>query len=211
MIKISCDPSTVANVPDISARIAGRVRKLRTVQDFSLDALAMRSGVSKSMISLIERGEVSPTVAVLEKLAVGLGVSIAALFEPNDTVSAPQPLARRANQPIWEDTETGYLTRWLTPPNWATPIQLFEVLLPAGDRVFYEFSDKQPAPEQQVWILQGQVNIYHGAETFMLRSGDCLAMRLDQPIIYSNRTLQAAKYVVAICDQASVQLSHARV
>jgi transcriptional regulator with XRE-family HTH domain len=63
----------------VNQRIAERLRELRAAADFSLDALAMKSGVSRSMISVIERGESSPTAVVLEKLAAGLGVPLASL------------------------------------------------------------------------------------------------------------------------------------
>src|SRR5205807_7058073 len=62
---------------DLNQRIAARVRGLRAAQGLSLAALAGKSGVSRSMISLIERGESSPTAVVLEKLAAGLGVTLA--------------------------------------------------------------------------------------------------------------------------------------
>jgi len=54
--------------------VAQRVRELRATQGLSLEALADRSGVSRSMISVIERGESSPTAVVLAKLAAGLSV-----------------------------------------------------------------------------------------------------------------------------------------
>ena len=66
---------------DLNQRIAERVRELRAARGLSLDALASKSSVSRSMISLIERGESSPTAVVLEKLAAGLGVMLAALFD----------------------------------------------------------------------------------------------------------------------------------
>ena len=59
----------------INERIARCVRDLRATRGLTLDALATRSGVSRSMISLIERGESSPTAVVLEKIATGLGLS----------------------------------------------------------------------------------------------------------------------------------------
>src|SRR5205809_459867 len=62
----------------LNQRIAEQVRGLRTGQGLSLDALAGRSGVSRSMISLIERGESSPTAVVLERLAAGLDVTLGA-------------------------------------------------------------------------------------------------------------------------------------
>ena len=64
---------------DINRRIAKRVKELRATRDISLTGLSVKSGVSRSMISLIERGETSPTAAVLEKLAAGLDTSLAGL------------------------------------------------------------------------------------------------------------------------------------
>ena len=66
--------------PDLNEQIAERVRTLRAGQALSLEALADKSGVSRSMISLIERGESSPTAAVLQKLATALNVTLQALF-----------------------------------------------------------------------------------------------------------------------------------
>jgi transcriptional regulator with XRE-family HTH domain len=57
------------NSSGLDKRIAERVAELRRAHGLSLDALARRSGVSRSMISVIERGESSPTAVVLEKLA----------------------------------------------------------------------------------------------------------------------------------------------
>ena len=54
---------------DINTRIAARVRVLRAASDLSLEALANRCDVSRSMLSLVERGETSPTAVVLEKIA----------------------------------------------------------------------------------------------------------------------------------------------
>ena len=64
---------------DLNQRLAERVRELRTTKGLSLEALSQQSGVSRSMISLIERGESSPTAVVLEKLAIGLGVNFTSL------------------------------------------------------------------------------------------------------------------------------------
>ncbi|MFP2912287.1 helix-turn-helix domain-containing protein, partial [Pyxidicoccus sp. 3LFB2] len=66
---------------DINARLARRIRELRDARGLSLEALAERSGVSRSNISLIERGQSSPTAVVLDKLSAGLGVTVASLFE----------------------------------------------------------------------------------------------------------------------------------
>src|SRR5204862_2430431 len=106
-----------ATASDLNQRIAERVRELRAARSLSLDALAARSGVSRSMISLVERGESSPTAVVLEKLATGLGVTMAAMFDAPDAAAANTgPIARRDDQPLWRDPGSGYVRRNVSPP-----------------------------------------------------------------------------------------------
>ena len=75
----------------LNEQIAARVRQLRAARGLSLEGLAERSGVSRSMISLIERGETSPTAVVLERLAVGLDITLAGLFDPPQGLADPRP------------------------------------------------------------------------------------------------------------------------
>src|SRR5271167_2912437 len=116
-------------VSKLNQRIAERVRELRAAQVLSLDALAARSGVSRSMISLIERGESSPTAVVLEKIATGLGVTLASLFDaPAAAAQVPSgPVLRREDQPQWQDPASGYLRRNVSPPGVAQPMRIVEV------------------------------------------------------------------------------------
>ena len=107
---------------DLDRRIAGRVRGLRAVRGLTLDALAERSGVSRSMISLIERGESSPTAVLLERLATGLEVPLATLFDAPG--STREPVARRADQREWRDPDSGYVRRNVSPSGFASPIQI---------------------------------------------------------------------------------------
>src|SRR5438874_9710485 len=104
-----------ATASDLNQRIAERVRELRAARGLSLDALAARSGVSRSMISLIERGESSPTAAVLDRLAAGLGVPLATLFDAPSRAVEPKPFLRRAEQPVWRDPASGYVRRNVSP------------------------------------------------------------------------------------------------
>ncbi|WP_321902352.1 helix-turn-helix domain-containing protein [Paraburkholderia tropica] len=184
----------------INERIAQRVRELRAARGFTLEALATRSGVSRSMISMIERGSASPTAVVLEKLASGLGVSMASLFGGASESAPAEPLARRDAQSQWRDPQSGYTRRSLSPANWPSPIQLVEVDFPPGARVAYETGSREHVFHQQVWLLEGRLNVELGDQLHALEAGDCLAMRLDQPLIFSNPTSQPARYLVAICD-----------
>ena len=187
----------VDTVSDLNQRIAERVRELRAAQGLSLDALAGKSGVSRSMISLIERGESSPTAVVLEKLATGLGVVLASLFDAPAGVPRG-PVARRDDQPQWRDPASGYVRRNVSPPGVRQPMQIVEVHFPPGGRVAFETGGRDTRVHQQVWVLEGAIDITLGAECHRLREGDCLAMQLDRPTMFHNPTRKPARYAVVI-------------
>lgn len=186
---------------DLNQRIAERVRALRAAKSLSLDALAAKSGVSRSMISLIERGESSPTAVVLERLATGLGVMLASLFDAQAPQAAADPVARRADQPQWQDPASGYLRRNVSPPGVPQPMQIVEVQFPAGGRVAFETGARDARVHQQVWVLEGAINITVGDARHQLREGDCLAMRLDRPTMFHNPTRKPARYAVVIATE----------
>ena len=184
---------------DINHLIAQRLRELRDARGLTLALLAERSGVSKSNISLIERGESSATATVLDKLSAALGVTVASLFEkPAD--DAPSPVARAEDQPVWTDPASGYVRRNLSPAMYS-PIQLVEVSFPAGQRVAYDTSARDVDVHQQVWIIEGTMEVSVGATSWTLNAGDCLAMRLDQPIAHHNPAGKPARYLVSLVSQ----------
>jgi transcriptional regulator with XRE-family HTH domain len=181
---------------DLNQRIAQRVRDLRAASGLSLDALATRCGVSRSMISLIERGESSPTAVLLEKLATGLNVPLASLFDA--PAPRPDPVARGAEQPLWRDPQSGYTRRNVSPAGVGSPIQIVEVRFPPRARVAYETGPREPRVHQQVWVLEGRIQVQLGATLHELDAGDCLALVLDQPIVYFNPTRVTARYAVVL-------------
>jgi transcriptional regulator with XRE-family HTH domain len=185
---------------DLNERIAARVRELRGATGLSLDALAGKSGVSRSMISLIERGESSPTAVVLDKLAASLGVTVASLFDAPEAVThkASGPVARCAEQPQWRDPASGYVRRNVSPSSVPQPFQIVEVHFPAGGRVAFETAGRDTRVYQQIWLLEGMMDITVGTERHRLREGDSLAMQLDRPTMFHNPTRKRARYAVVI-------------
>jgi transcriptional regulator with XRE-family HTH domain len=190
-------------VSDLNQRIAERVRELRSTRGLSLDAVASRSGVSRSMISLIERGESSPTAVVLEKLAAGLGVMLASLFDApaGAATASSRPLARRDDQPQWQDPASGYLRRNVSPPGVPQPMQIVEIQFPPGGRVAFETGARDTRVHQQVWLLEGTIDVTVGAERHRLHEGDCLAMQLDRPTMFHNPTRKPARYAVVMASE----------
>jgi transcriptional regulator with XRE-family HTH domain/mannose-6-phosphate isomerase-like protein (cupin superfamily) len=186
--------SEMLEVP-VNDRIALHVRALRAARGLSLEAMAARCDVSRSMISLIERGESSPTAVILEKIATGLNVPLASLFEP---ATADSPVARRDEQPLWRDPQSGYVRRNVSPGGSSSPIRIVDVSFPAGARVAYETSRREPRIHQQVWVLEGAIVVTVGDESHRLEEGDCLAMRLDRPTSFRNDTRDEARYAVVV-------------
>ena len=185
---------------DINARIARRVRELRETHELSLDALALRCGVSRSHISLIERGQSSPTATVLDKLAAGLGVTLASLFDSSAAAPSAEaaPLSRVADQPVWTDPASGYVRRNVSPPA-RSPIQLVDVVFLAGRRVAFDSGVARGAEtHQQVWMIEGTIDLRVGDTRWRLEAGDCLAMKLDRPIVFHNPARHMARYLVAL-------------
>ncbi|MBB3020194.1 transcriptional regulator with XRE-family HTH domain [Microvirga lupini] len=191
---------------DIGTHLAARLRDLRVRAGLTLDGLAERTGVSRSMISLIERGESSPTAAVLDKLAAGLGVTLASLFAAQESAAA-SPLSRREDQRVWRDPESGYTRRNLSAPGFPSLVELVEVVLPAGARVAYDTGSRAATVHQQIWIIEGSIMLALGEDTFRLGTGDCLSMRLDRPTVFSNPTENPARYVVALATDPRAGLS----
>lgn len=196
MLEISSNMREDAEFGDINQRIAARVRGLRAELGLSLEALAVKCDVSRSMLSLIERGESSPTAVVLEKIATGLGVPLASLFE--DASAPANPLSRRAERVTWRDPQSGYLRTNISPPNYPSPLQIVDVTLPPGAKVAYETGPREVAIHQQIWVQQGSLEFTLGRVTYKLDEGDCLAMRIDEPVTFRNRTRKPTRYLVAI-------------
>ncbi len=189
-------------VSALDTRIAKHVRNLRDGRSLSLDQLAQRSGVSRSMISLIERGQTSPTAVVLERIANGLQVALASLFEADPDAQNEQIIARATSQGFWQDPASGYRRRNVSPVHelggQSPPVQIVEVKFPANTRVMYDGLVQGAVVHQQIWLLAGQMQITLGDQVHDLQAGDCLAHRLDRPITYFNPCTQTARYAVLI-------------
>jgi transcriptional regulator with XRE-family HTH domain len=193
------DGAAIPATQAINSRIASRVRALRADLGMTLDALAAKCAVSRSMISLVERGESSPTAVVLEKIATGLGVPLATLFD--EFTAAANPVSRRDDRSAWHDPQSGYVRRNISPANFPSPIQIVEVILPAGASVAFETGSRDVSIHQQIWVQEGSIEVTLGSATYHLAEDDCLAMRLNAPAAFRNRTRKPARYIVIIATE----------
>ncbi|WP_404288856.1 cupin domain-containing protein [Microvirga sp. RSM25] len=66
----------------------------------------------------------------------------------------------------------------------------------------YDTGHRAAAVHQQIWIIEGEIDLTLGEESYHLSAGDCLSMRLDRPTIFRNHSDRPARYVVALATDA---------
>ena len=176
--------------------VASRLRSLRSERGLTLDQLGELSGVSRAMISRIERGEASPTAALLARLCSALGLSLSSFFE-GDAVDA-SPLARREHQALWRDPESGYLRRSVSPARTGSRVDIVEVEFPPGAAVRFPGQQASRVQWQHVWVFSGEIEMRVGDAVYRLYPGDCLYMNVGDVHEFRNPTDQPARYGVII-------------
>jgi transcriptional regulator with XRE-family HTH domain len=181
-----------------AAALAARLRAEREARGWSIGDLAARSGVSRAMISKIERNEASPTAALLGRLSGAFGLTLSALLARSESdASGEGRLMRAASQPRWADPASGYVRRTVSPPG-ALP-ELVQVELPPEARIDYPASAFTFLRGQCVWVLSGAIDFVEGTTTHRLRRGDCLALGAAMACSFANPSQSAASvYLVAL-------------
>jgi transcriptional regulator with XRE-family HTH domain len=175
-------------------RIASRLRLERDARSWTLADVAARSGVSRAMISKIERCEASPTAAVLVRLAGAFDLTLGGLLARSEGDAAR--LVRAADQPLWRDPASGYLRRQLFERS-DNPIELVRVELPAGARVGLPASSYLRI-RQVVWVLEGTLVIEEPAARHQLAAGDCLGFGPPADTTFANESDAPCTYVVIV-------------
>lgn len=182
--------------PDLGPRLAQRLRAEREARGWTLAELAKRSGVSRAMISRVERGEASPTAALLGRLSGAFGLTLSVLLARVEADAAGR-LLRAADQPAWQDPATLYYRRALSPSG-AEP-ELVEVTLPPGVRVPFPAAAYAFLRGQCLWVLEGRLDFAEGNTLHHLGAGDCLALGPPAECAFINPSPDAAcRYLVAL-------------
>jgi transcriptional regulator with XRE-family HTH domain len=177
-----------------------RLRARRRSRGWSLDRLAVESGVSRAMISKVERGESSPTAAVLGKLSAALELTMSELLSgagPDGTPAgaAAGRVRRAADTPRWRDPDTGYTRGQISTARF--PVAVTEVTLPPGARVPYP-AGAYAFIAQLVWVLSGELTLTDGPVAHVLAAGDSFELGAPRPREFRNDTAADCRYVVVV-------------
>jgi transcriptional regulator with XRE-family HTH domain len=187
---------TEHNGSALDTRLAARLSALRAERGWSLDQLAQHSGVPRTTLSRLERGETSPTAALLGRLCTAYGRTMSRLLA--EVEAEPAKLLRHDEQPVWTDPETGFVRRSVSPPASGFDAELVEARLPPGADIAYAAPGVQGL-EQHVWMLGGVLELTVEGATHVLSPGDCLRFRLFGPTRFRAPSDQGAHYALVVC------------
>lgn len=181
------DPTT------LDRQIAERLRALRLERGWSLDELAAHSAVSRATLSRLENAEVSPTASVLGKLCAAYGLTLSRLMH---LVEEGFPtLVRPENQPLWQDPETGFRRRSVSPPARALAGEVLDCALPSGIRIAYD-RPARPGLEHHLVMVEGELRLTVDGRTHDLRPGDCLRYQLYGASAFATPEDRGARYLL---------------
>ncbi len=166
-----------------SGRLGVRVRDLRKERGLTLEELAEVSGVSRAMISKLERGEKNPTLVIAARLAEGLGVSLSRLAgveERREVVVVP-----KEGRTVLRDPETGFERQSLSPTFPGRGVEFLRNVVPEGS-TSGDFPPHRKGVEEHIVVESGQLEATLGGEKYLLREGDALYFAADLPHRFDN-------------------------
>lgn len=180
----------------IANELGGRVRRLRKAKAMTLDALAARSGVSRAMLSKVERGEKSPTLSVASRIAQGLDSSLSDLMGAEIQPAAAS--IRRAGQRLsFRDQETGFERHILSPAHEGSGVELLLHVIPPG-----QSSGLLPAyeghVEKHLIVQEGRLTVRIGTQRHDLDAGDAFYFPVSEPYRFVNEGRERCSYYCLI-------------
>src|SRR5918998_2104586 len=183
-----------------AGRLGGRVRALRQGRGLTLEELAGLSGVSRAMISKLERGEKNPTLVVAAKLAEGLGVTLsqlAGMEERREVVVVP-----RERRMVMRDPETGFERQLLSPNFGGRGVEFIRNEIPEGS-TSGEFPPYRRGVEEHIVVEQGSLRAILGGEEYLLREGDALYFEADVTHRFDNAAAGVCSYYLVISSRGT--------
>ena len=168
----------------ISMALGQRIKALRAQGQLTLEELSQRSGVSRSMLSTIERGEKSPTLPIIVRIAGGLGVSLSGLLGAEPDASSVSVI-RAGEHLSFRDAETGFERQVLSPEHVDNGLEFVQHRLPPGRSTGLLPAYSVPT-EKYLVVTQGQLTAYVDDKPHVLRAGDSMYFEVKGPYRFAN-------------------------
>jgi transcriptional regulator with XRE-family HTH domain len=183
-----------------SGRLGGRVRDLRQRRGLTLEELAGLSGVSRAMISKLERGEKNPTLVVAARLAEGLGVTLsqlAGMEERREVVVVP-----RQRRMVMRDPETGFERQLLSPNFVGRGVEFIRNEIPENS-TSGDFPPHRNGVEEHIVVERGNLRAILAGEEYLLAEGDALYFEADVPHRFDNAGEGTCSYYLVISSRGT--------
>jgi XRE family transcriptional regulator, regulator of sulfur utilization len=182
-------PGDDVGAAEMAQRVASNLREKRKSRGLSLDELAASSGVSRAALSQIETQKSNPSLSVLWKIAVGLGIPFSELL---GDAGPSANLLRRADAQVLRSADGRLESRPMTPAGFSREIEVYELRL-AG-RSLHVSEAHGPGTKELIVVLTGLLRMHVGKDKFDLAPGDSLAFPADRPHTYENPGGGEARY-----------------
>lgn len=183
---------------DRAEHLAGLAESLRTrrkAKGLAIEQLADLSGVSRSMISKIERAEAVPSTSVLSQLAEALGVTFSQLMveqEEQEVVVLPQRV-----QPVLRDQGSGFTRRCISPMLPGRGIDWVLNTLPVGSSTG-EFTAHRRGTDEYIYVLSGTLEAQLGDQVQRLEAGDAIYFQATRAHEFRNLGNVDCQYFLVI-------------
>lgn len=177
----------------MSSSIGEQIRQLRLQKGLTLSEFARRTGMSKSMVSQVERGTTNPSVETIRVIAATLEVPVFSLFlQGNDS----QSLLVRKDERVSLTVPDSKIVRQLLTPDLHRSMVLLVACVPPHESSSPSFTTH--IGEECIYVLRGTVTIHLQNETYELHQGDAFYFPARQPHYFSNPSDMESEFLSAI-------------
>lgn len=192
--RVAPNSGDVFGAAELARQVAEALRHHRRTQQLSLDDLAQRSGVSRAALSQIEGARTNPTLSVLWKIAVGLGMPFQELL---GTQSSSGPRVLRAGDTPALRTANGQMeSRLLSPGGSAPGVEVYELrLAPRGS---HPSEPHSVGTTETVIVLTGALRMIIDDQSYDLATGDSIFFNADVRHVYESRSSHATRCINVI-------------
>lgn len=177
-LKRAAPSATVERPEALSQHLGRRVKQLRTERHWSLEELASASGVSRSMLSQIEREQANPTLAVTVRIGNGFGMSLGELLQI-PTASTSVSVIRAQDRAYHYRSDKHVRIRTLSPLNLEKDVEFYEVELQAGSAL--RSAPHFAGTREFLTVQKGQIRVESADDSETLNVGDSANYRADVP------------------------------
>lgn len=185
-----------ATVPNAPPEVGATLQRLRLQRDLTLEDLSRTAGVSKSMLSQIEREKANPTIAVAWRLANALGVGIAELLSTAPKEVEPIRVLESHETPTLPGAHAGYVLRILGPMELAGKFEWYELTLAPGGALVSNPHD--PGTMEHLTLLHGAIDIEVSGAQKKLKTGGTARYQADKIHALRNSGKTEAKALMVV-------------